>query len=325
MAQLHDTGYKFLFSHADLVRELLEVFAPAGLSELLDYATLRPEPGSFITPAMKRREDDVVWSVELQGQRIFLYLLLEFQSSIDPGMAVRVMQYVAALYDHLVRSKRIDLACGLPPVLPIVIYNGDTRWQQSTEVFDMIQPHPAVLAPFQPRLRFWLLDEGSFSADYLHGLQGVMAAIFRMEHNQDTQAIKQAIRYLGQMVANSPHKQTIDSAVMQWMRYRLSHKMPGLMVPEIDELLKGTEMIETDLERIRTNLIAEGVFLGRQEGRQEGRRELVTLLTRLLTKRFGQLADGTSTRLECATAEQLEIWAERILDAQTLGQVFGEH
>ena len=37
MAHLHDTGYKLLFSHADLVRELLEVFAPPGVAELLNY------------------------------------------------------------------------------------------------------------------------------------------------------------------------------------------------------------------------------------------------------------------------------------------------
>jgi hypothetical protein len=30
---LHDSGYKFLFSHDDLVRELLEVFAPPGQLE----------------------------------------------------------------------------------------------------------------------------------------------------------------------------------------------------------------------------------------------------------------------------------------------------
>ena len=116
MVHLHDTGYRYLFSHADLVRELLEVFAPPGVTELLDYATLRPEPRTFFTPAMKKREEDVVWSIELQGQRIYLYLLLEFQSAVDPGMPVRMMQYVAALYDHLVRGKTIDLADGLPPV-----------------------------------------------------------------------------------------------------------------------------------------------------------------------------------------------------------------
>ena len=144
MAHLHDTGYKFLFSHADLVRELLQTFAPPGLAPLLDYASLRRETGSFITPAMKQREDDIVWSVELSGQRVYLYLLLEFQSSVDRGMPVRIMQYVSALYDHLVRSKTVDLAQGLPRVLPIVLYNGDARWRHSPEVFDLIQPHPSV-------------------------------------------------------------------------------------------------------------------------------------------------------------------------------------
>ena len=34
-----------------------------------------------------------------------------------------MLQYVAALYDHLLRSKAVDIADGLPPVLPIVLYN----------------------------------------------------------------------------------------------------------------------------------------------------------------------------------------------------------
>ena len=317
MAHLHDSGYKYLFSHADLVRELLEVFAPPGVTELLDYSTLRPVPGSFITPAMKKREDDVVWSIELQGQRIYLYLLLEFQSSIDRGMPVRMMQYVAALYDHLVRAKTIDLADGLPPVLPIVIYNGDTRWLYSPEIFELIQPHPAALTPFQPRLKFWLLDEKQFSADYLEGLQRVMAAIFRMEHAEDTAAVKQAIRYLGRAVAESPFKQTIDKAVLQWMQYRLSRKIPGLPELPIEELLKGSDMLETNIERILSNAKAEGMQQGMQQG--EG-----LLLQRLLVRRFGALSAERVARIAAATPAQLETWGDRVLDAKSLDEVFGE-
>ena len=70
MAHLHDSGYKYLFSHAELVQELLETFAQPGVSELLDYTTLRLESGNYVTPAMKPRADDLVWSVELQGRRI---------------------------------------------------------------------------------------------------------------------------------------------------------------------------------------------------------------------------------------------------------------
>lgn len=334
MAHLHDTGYKFLFSHAELVRELLEVFAPPGLSELLDYGSLRPETGSFVTPAMKKREDDIVWSIELKGQRLYLYLLLEFQSSIDRAMPIRMMQYVSALYDHLVRSKAVDLANGLPPVLPIVLYNGDKRWQHSPEIFDLIQPHPTVLAEFQPRLKFWLLDEGRFSPDYLESLQRVMAAIFRMEHAHDTEAVKQAIRYVGRSVAQSPFKLAIDKAVMQWLHYRLDDTLSNLKLPDIDDILKGTEMIETNLERIRAKAVAEaraeGMMLGIHEGKLQGIHEgklegESTLLERLIVKRFGPLSDNTRNRLKTATSEQLETWAERMLDAGTLADVFSDH
>ena len=47
MAHLHDSGYKYLFSHAELVQELLEAFAPPGVSALLDYTTLRLENGNI--------------------------------------------------------------------------------------------------------------------------------------------------------------------------------------------------------------------------------------------------------------------------------------
>jgi predicted transposase YdaD len=285
----------------------------------LNYATLRPESGHFITPAMKQREDDVVWSIELQGQRIYLYLLLEFQSSIDKGMPVRMMQYVAALYDHLVRSKSIDLADGLPPILPIVLYNGDARWRHSTEVFDLIQPHPPMLSAFQPKLKFWLLDEGRFSADYLEGLQKVTAAIFRMEHTRDTEDVKRAIRYVGQTVAQSPFKQTIDKAVMQWMRYRLSRKLPDLLVPDVDELLKGTEMLESNLDQIKARAIAEGILLGKLEGKLEGE---ALALQRLLVRRFGPIPSTIAEQIAAANLEQLEAWFDAAINAPQMTAVF---
>ena len=323
MVQLHDTGYKYLFSHADLVRELLEVFAPPGVAEWLDYATLRPETGNFITPAMKKREDDVVWSIELQGQRVYLYLLLEFQSAIDKGMPVRMMQYLAALYDHLVRSKAIDLANGLPPVLPMVIYNGDARWNGCTQIFDLIQPHPAELTAFQPKLKFWLLDEGRFSAEYLDGLHRVMAAIFRMEHTHDTEDTKRAIRYLGRAVAQSPFKQTIDRAVMQWMRYRLSRKMPGLPLPTLDELLRGTDMLETNIDQWKAKAVAEGVLIGEQRGLQMGKLEGESLaLQRLLTRRFGPIPPDMLEQIAAANLEQIETWFDAAINAPHLAAVF---
>ena len=68
----------------------------------------------------------------------------------------------------------------------------------------------------------------------------------------------------------------------------------------------------------------EGLQEGRQEGRQIGRHEgESTLLERLLAKRFGPLDDDIRARLKAASSEQLETWAERLLDAANLSDVFG--
>jgi predicted transposase YdaD len=69
------------------------------------------------------------------------------------------------------------------------------------------------------------------------------------------------------------------------------------------------------------NSIIERMSLekGRQEGRQEG--EMV-MLRRLLTQRFGPLSDGVEQRLHTATVQDLERWADRVLEAQHLDEVF---
>ena len=67
----------------------------------------------------------------------------------------------------------------------------------------------------------------------------------------------------------------------------------------------------------------KGMLKGKQEGKLEGKLEGEALiLQRLLTKRFGILSDTTLTRLHSATSEQLELWADRVLDAPTLQEVF---
>ena len=58
---------------------------------------------------------------------------------------------------------------------------------------------------------------------------------------------------------------------------------------------------------------------GRDEGRVEGERRV---LERLLQRRFGALSVENTERLTEASMEDLETWAENVLDAQTLDDVF---
>ena len=64
----------------------------------------------------------------------------------------------------------------------------------------------------------------------------------------------------------------------------------------------------------------EGKQEGLQEGRQEGER---TVLERLLQRRFGVLSPEITEKLSEASSTDLENWAENVLDAEKLEDVFG--
>jgi hypothetical protein len=73
----------------------------------------------------------------------------------------------------------------------------------------------------------------------------------------------------------------------------------------------------------------EWVREGRQQGLQQGLQQGIPqgealLLHRQLTCRFGPLPAWVEAQLQKAEAAQLEVWAERVLEAATLEAVFAE-
>ncbi|HEX9764126.1 MAG TPA: hypothetical protein VGA39_02485, partial [Candidatus Acidoferrales bacterium] len=66
-----------------------------------------------------------------------------------------------------------------------------------------------------------------------------------------------------------------------------------------------------------------GEAKGRAEGEAKGEvKGEAKVLVRLAEKKFGPLPDRARARIEAAGAEQLLLWAERVLTARTLGEIF---
>ena len=129
MTAEHDHSYKLLFSHPEMVRDLLRGFVNEPWLAELDLDTLEKVSGSYVADDLRDREDDVIWRVRFHDRWLYLYLLLEFQSTVDPWMAVRILTYLGLLYQDLARQPTTTRK--LPPVLPIVLYNAPSRWNPS--------------------------------------------------------------------------------------------------------------------------------------------------------------------------------------------------
>jgi flagellar biosynthesis/type III secretory pathway protein FliH len=98
---------------------------------------------------------------------------------------------------------------------------------------------------------------------------------------------------------------------------------PAQQTSDDQEFLMNTQDI---VETWRQEAIQEGVKQGLEQGVKHGLEQGVErerkLLLRLLQRRFGAEVDGeTERRVAAAPAEQIEVWAERLLSASTLAEL----
>ena len=126
----HDSSYKYLFSHARMVEDLLRGFVREEWVVKLDFTSLEKVNGSYVSDDLRQRADDIVWRVRWGDDWLYVYILMEFQSTVDPWMAVRIMTYVGLLYQDLISTEKLVSGSTLPPVLPVVLYNGGPNGRQ---------------------------------------------------------------------------------------------------------------------------------------------------------------------------------------------------
>ena len=177
---------------------------------------------------LRSRRDDLVWRVHWGPDWLYLYLLLEFQSTVDPYMAVRVLVYVGLLYQALIRAGQLPPSGKLPPVVPIVLYNGRGRWTAPLSVEGVIEPLPRSLAPHRPRLRYVLLDEGQYTERQLTPLRNLVAALCRLEHSREPEDVQRVLAVLIEWL-RAPEDDSLRRAFTVWLRrVLLPARLPGV-------------------------------------------------------------------------------------------------
>ena len=318
----HDRSYKNIFSHAEVVADMLRGFVHEDWVERIDYSTLEKVSGSYVTDDLRDRADDIIWRVQSPDGWLYIYLLIEFQSRVDPYMALRIMVYTGLLYQDLIKSGAIAPGRKLPPVFPIVIYNGEGKWTAARDMADLIEPFDGCLAAYRPSQRHFVLDEGRVPESERNQSGNTLADIIQLETSPEPETVRQVVSRLTQRMKEARYD-SLRRALVVWInRVVIKRVIPGENVPELNELQEIDNMLAERVDQWVEKWKQEGHQTGRQEGRQEGEGRL---LTRLLERRFGVLPNWVKERIDAATSEQLEMWGERIFDTTTLEAFFDSH
>ncbi|WPL15270.1 putative transposase [Thiorhodovibrio winogradskyi] len=303
----HDSGYKLLYGHAAMVRDLLTGFVPGDWVHRLDLSTLERCSGSYVTDDLRDRADDLIWRLRWGQDWLYLYLLLEFQSTIDPWMAVRIQTYLGLLYQDLIRAEQLSANGRLPPVLPIVLYNGSQVWNAAQTLEPLIERAPPGLNEYRPRQAYLLLDEQRLAQAEQAPTRNLSAALFRLEASRSAE---DALAILHALVdwLKEPEQSSLRRAFAVWFaRVFLPKRLPGVSVTPMTDLSEVYHMLADNVEPWTEQW--------KQQGLEQGREATRHLLTRQARRRFSpEIAEQSQPLLaQISDLDQLEELGDQLL------------
>ena len=303
---MHDAAYKDLFSRPRMVEDLLRGSAAREWSDALDLSTLEKLPAEYVSDDLRRRRGDAVWRVRFRDRKwLYLLVMLEFQSTTDRYMAVRILVYTALPYQDLIRRGALGDDGRLPPVLPVALYNGRPRWSAPVEAADLIAPAGEALAPFQPSQRYFLLDEGRWGEDDLPR-RNLAAALIALENSDSAERLSELLAALSEWLRDSEDDE-LRRAFVEWIRQAaLRGRLPEAALPVAQALEGGGAMLAESVKEWTEQWLREG----REQGLERGRAEERALLCRLAARKF-----------DAETAEGLAGLLDRLTDPERLAEV----
>ena len=314
----YDSPWKDIVEHA--FAEFMVYFFPQIHAEIeweKGYEFKNTELRQVVRDAeLGKRFADALVRVTLKaGAERWIYIHIEVQGQRDTGFAKRMFTYNYRLYD------RYDC----PIASLAVLADDEPGWRPDNFEFEVFGCRHSLTFPVVKLTELATRVENPKSDANPFAIVTAAHLQTRQTKN-DPQARYQAKRgLLHQLYIHGWDRQRILNlfAVLDWMM-RLPDNLEQKLWQDVQQIEGETAMqYVTSVERLA---IQRGRIEGRLEGKLEGKLEgEATVLARQLGKRFGTLSDETRARLTQATADQLELWADRVLDAPSLAAVFDEH
>lgn len=271
----HDGLFRAVFADIGEAQALLQSIVPRELAVRLDWKTLKLMEGSVVDEALKETHTDLLFEVVRRDLRrpMWLYVLLEHQSTPDPRMALRLLTYACRIWN----AGNPDNSTELRPIFPVVVYQGSRPWSHSQEFIDQF-PEADRTEWWLPRFRFHLLDQTGLGPEEVKGgLKGRITGQLLMaafgQHRE--RALESARRSMTQL----PTGPEVLYYLELFVRY-VAGTQDDAVTREFAEVLRAhgrdpEGFIMSFIMSFAQERFEEGIEKGRAEGEQLGRMKAV--------------------------------------------------
>jgi hypothetical protein len=196
------------------------------------------------------------------------------------------------------------------------------------DIYEMVQPEPpAFLRVYQPHLRYHLVDEGRYTDAELGLHPTPLSGMFSVENAGDSwESLQRAVDRIVAIIQADPNKERVDRVITRWIKRHLSRLGADVNLDQLNSLVEDKNMLAENLENLVKKERLQGEQIGVQRGRMEGRMEGESrLLRKMIEIKFGAIPEWAESVLQSADSQQIDLWAESILTAESLEALLGKH
>lgn len=169
-------------------------------------------------------------------------------------MILRLFEYLSRIYKK--QKAEQDF---LNPVVPIVIYNGSSRWKEKTSFIEKFSFLPEDIRKYIPNFKYILIDVARFSDTSLNKLKDAVSFFFLLDKTEIKKKDTAARRIIGILKELKIQDPEIFKLLGRYISGLLRYK--GVEIDTINDYIndRGKSMLAQSLDEWK------------EEGRVEGR------------------------------------------------------
>jgi len=258
----YDSAYKYLFSNKRIFHQFITRFVDEDFSKKIRLDDIELVDKSFVSDEFIKRESDIIYRVKTDKRDVYVYVLVEFQSTVDKTIPVRMLLYILQMYDQLYRNSREGK---LPAIFPVLLYNGDKEWTVPYNVQDLIED--TIPARFRPSFEYYPVIENRIPDKVLKKIKGTIAAIIYLEKQKNEKSLKRAVDTVFELVKGENPEQLRMFTV--WLNRMFKEAYSEKEFEKITELTEVKSMLTQIAEQIEERGIQQGMQQGMRRRAEE--------------------------------------------------------
>lgn len=195
---IHDKGYKDLYSSKEVFSNLVKDTLNFPWANEIKPSDLILVDKSYILPNYHDKESDIVYRTKIGDEEVIFFVLLEFQSTVDYSMPIRLFFYISEILRREIDPKEIKSKMKnikIPAVVPIVLYNGQRPWDAEVS-FRNIVSKEELFGNSIIDFTYNIVDVNNYSRDTLLTLKNVTGAIFLLDQKIDEEEFLERIKLI---------------------------------------------------------------------------------------------------------------------------------